>query len=159
VVRPARHEDIPAIMALHERCWRISYAGLADADTKFSGPDDERRRRVSDLLPRTWVAEAGGAVAGFIVAGASRDQDARSGDGEIMALYVDPDHQGGGHGAALVERAYRELGAEGFARVTLWTFQHNPASRGFYERLGFVHDGTETRDEDGAIVRYVRDLT
>ena len=44
-------------------------------------------------------------------------------------------------------QARAELGAAGFERVTLWTFQHNPASRGFYERLGFVWDGTETRDD------------
>jgi GNAT superfamily N-acetyltransferase len=81
--------------------------------------------------------------------------DAAEGSGEIEALYVDPDAQGAGLGAALVAQARAELAAAGFERVTLWTFRHNPASRLFYERLGFVWDGTETRDEDGPIVRYV----
>ena len=159
VVRSARHDDIPAIMALHERCWRISYAGLADADAKFARPASERMRLWEELLPRTWVVLAGDeAVAGFVVTGPSRDADAPERTGEIYALYVDPDRQGSGYGAALVERARAELAGEGFSRVTLWTFQHNPASRGFYERLGFLHDGTETSDEDGAIVRYVVEL-
>jgi ribosomal protein S18 acetylase RimI-like enzyme len=158
VVRPARHEDIPPIMALHERCWRISYAGLADADAKFARPREEWVRLWEEILDRTWVAEAEGAVGGFVVCGASRDTDAPAGTGEIFALYVDPDRQGLGLGAALVSLALGELSGAGFSRVSLWTFEHNPASRGFYERLGFAWDGTETRDEDGPIVRYVREV-
>ena len=158
MVRPARHEDIPAIMAVHERCWRVSYAGLADADAKFSRPVAEWVRMWEEMLGRTSVVVSEGAIAGFVVAGASRDADAAERTGEIFALYVDPDRQGSGFGAALVEHARAELSGKGYARLTLWTFQHNPASRGFYERLGFVHDGTETFDEDGAIVRYVVDL-
>jgi ribosomal protein S18 acetylase RimI-like enzyme len=158
MIRPARREDIPAIMRLHERCWRISYAGLADADAKFSRPVAEWVRMWEEMLSLTRVVVSDGAVAGFVVAGGSRDPDAPERTGEIFALYVDPDLQGTGFGAALVKQARAELSAAGYARLTLWTFQHNPASRGFYERLGFVHDGTETFDEDGAIVRYVVDL-
>jgi ribosomal protein S18 acetylase RimI-like enzyme len=145
-------------MALHERCWRISYAGLADADAKFSRPTAEWVRMWEEMLPHTRVSVSGGVVTGFVLAGPSQDADAAEGTGEIFALYVDPDQQGSGFGAALVEHARAELAAEGFRRLTLWTFRHNPASRGFYERLGFVHDGSERFDEDGAIVRYVLEL-
>jgi len=155
-VRPARTEDVRPVIALHERCWRISYAGIADADAKFARGVEEWERLWLELLDRTRVAELDGAVAGFVVFGPSRDADAAQGSGEIHALYVDPDAQGTGLGSTLVAQARAELAAAGFERVTLWTFQHNPASRGFYERLGFVWDGTETRDEDGPIVRYVR---
>jgi ribosomal protein S18 acetylase RimI-like enzyme len=158
VVRSARDEDIPAIMVMHERCWRISYAGIADADAKFARGKAEWERLWREILDRTDVVDVDGAIAGFVVFGPSRDADAERGTGEIQALYVDPDRQGGGYGRVLVDHAATSLAAAGFARLTLWTFQHNPASRGFYERVGFVHDGTETRDEDGAIVRYVRTL-
>jgi ribosomal protein S18 acetylase RimI-like enzyme len=155
-VRRARREDIPPVMAIHERCWRISYAGIADADAKFARGREEWARLWGEIIDRTWVVDLHGAVAGFVVFGPSRDVDAAEGSGEIEALYVDPDAQGAGLGAALVAQARAELAAAGFERVTLWTFRHNPASRRFYERLGFVWDGTETRDEDGPIVRYVR---
>jgi ribosomal protein S18 acetylase RimI-like enzyme len=154
VVRPATPEDIPEIIALHERCWRISYAGLADADAKFSRGVDEWTRLWLELLPRTSLLDADGEIAGFVVCGPARDADAPQGTGEIYALYVDPGRQGGGYGRVLVDHARALLRAEGFGRVTLWTFEHNPASRGFYERLGFAWDGTVTRDEDGPIVRY-----
>jgi ribosomal protein S18 acetylase RimI-like enzyme len=157
-VRPAQLGDIPSLIAVHERCWRISYAGIADADAKFGCPPAEWERRWREVLQRTWVADADGAVAGFVVYGPSRDADAAAGTGEIHALYVDPDRQGGGHGRALVDHAAAALAADGFARVTLWTFARNPASRRFYERMGFVWDGTTARDEDGDVVRYARAL-
>jgi ribosomal protein S18 acetylase RimI-like enzyme len=157
-VRPAQPEDIARIVALHERCWRISYAGIADADAKFARPYAEWERLWHELLDRTRVALVGDDIVGFVVFGASRDADADPGSGEIFALYVDPDAQGRRVGATLVDRAADELTAAGRERITLWTFEHNPASRGFYERLGFTWDGTATRDEDGPIVRYVRPL-
>jgi ribosomal protein S18 acetylase RimI-like enzyme len=157
-IRRAELGDIPALIAVHERCWRISYAGIADADAKFARPPGEWEQRWREVLDRTWVAVAGGAVVGFVLFGASRDPDAAAGTAEIHGLYVDPDRQGGGHGRALIEHAAAALAAEGYDRVTLWTFEHNPASRGFYERLGFAFDGSASRDEDGAIVRYVRGL-
>jgi ribosomal protein S18 acetylase RimI-like enzyme len=158
-VRRARPEDIPAVMALHERCWRISYAGLADADAKFARGVAAWERLWAGILDSTRVVELHGAVAGFVVFGPSRDADAAEGSGEIQALYVDPDAQGAGLGAALVARAGDELAAAGYERVTLWTFEHNPDSRGFYERLGFAWDGTATRDDDGPIVRYARPVS
>jgi len=101
-VRRARPEDIPPVIALHERCWRISYAGLADADAKFARGVEEWARLWGGILDRTRVVELHGAVAGFVVFGPSRDADATDGSGEIQALYVDPDAQGAGLGAALV---------------------------------------------------------
>jgi ribosomal protein S18 acetylase RimI-like enzyme len=157
-IRPAQLGDIPSLIAVHERCWRISYAGIADADAKFTRPPGEWERLWREVLDRTWIADADGAVAGFVVYGPSRDADAPAGTGEIQVLYVDPDRQGGGHGRVLVDHAASALSAAGFVRVTLWTFEHNRASRGFYERLGFVFDGTASRDEDGDIVRYARGL-
>jgi ribosomal protein S18 acetylase RimI-like enzyme len=157
-VRHAELGDIPSLIALHERCWRISYAGIADADAKFARPRAEWERVWREILDRTWVAEEGGAIAGFVVFGASRDAEADARTGEIQALYVDPDRQGGGFGRLLADHAASALAADGYRRVTLWTFEHNPASRGFYARLGFAFDGTASRDEDGAIVRYARRL-
>ncbi len=158
MVRAATSADIPAIVALHERCWRISYAGIADADAKFAGPREQHERRWHALLERTQVAEDDGAVAGFVVCGPARDEGAAADTGESSALYVDPERQGGGHGRGLVDAALDELCAAGCSRVTLWTFERNPASRGFYERLGFAWDGSATRDEDGPIVRYALTL-
>lgn len=157
-MRAARREDVPAIIAVHERGWRISYAGIADADAKFARPAGEWAALWEEVLEDTRVVVADGVVAGFVLTGPSRDGDAPPRTAEILALYVDPDLQGRGHGRALAEAVLSELAAAGYERVTLWTFARNPASRAFYERLGFASDGAMRSDADGDVVRYERAL-
>jgi GNAT superfamily N-acetyltransferase len=164
-VRPAEQRDVPALMAVHERCWRISYAGIADPSWIVDRPLGERerewRRRLSDHAHPTWVAEADGEVVGFVVAGPSVDEGAGPDDGQVRALYVDPDHQRAGHGRALLEHATAQLAAAGFTTASLWTLRDNPSSRAFYEAQGWEPDGGVQDRGRGAEVRYVRrrDLT
>ena len=80
-----------------------------------------------------WVAE----IEGRIVAFAAR------GGGFLNHLYVHPDHQGRGIGAALLDRAK----AEAAAGLSLWTFEPNKRAIRFYERHGFVT--CETTDGQG----------
>ena len=74
-------------------------------------------------------------------------------DDFINQLYVDPDHQGRGVGAALLDRAKRQrpLGLQ------LWTFQSNANARRFYERHGFVavEETDDDNEERAPDVRYV----
>lgn len=54
-------------------------------------------------------------------------------EGWIDQLYVLPDAQGRGVGAALLQVAQAS-----WPRLSLWTFQRNTAARRFYVRHGFV---------------------
>jgi ribosomal protein S18 acetylase RimI-like enzyme len=159
-VRPAEQGDVPAMMALHERCWRISYAGIADPTWLVGRPLAERerewRRRLIGPGHPTWVAEADGEVVGFVVAGPAVDEDAGPDDGQVLALYVDPDHQRDGHGRALLAHATAQLAAAGFTAASLWTLRDNPGSRAFYEAQGWEADGAEQDRGLGVEVRYVR---
>ena len=86
---------------------------------------DEHRGFIRDIvLPEqeVWVAERDGTVIGF--AALSPDM--------LMHLYVHPDAQGVGAGAALLAKA-KERRPEGF---TFWVFQPNERARAFYERRG-----------------------
>ena len=87
--------------------------------------DAEMRAFFSDVaVPKmeAWVAEDGGVV-GLLVLD----------DDFVNQLYVDPDHQRRGVGAALVELAKRQRPSG----LQLWTFQSNEAARRLYERHGF----------------------
>jgi RimJ/RimL family protein N-acetyltransferase len=56
---------------------------------------ERRARQWRDWPPL--LAESGDVVVGFVSVGASRDADA---DGELFAIYVDPDYWGRGVGAS-----------------------------------------------------------
>jgi ribosomal protein S18 acetylase RimI-like enzyme len=88
--------------------------------------DDAVRRWVRDVLVRrdeTWVAEADGAVVGFLTLT----------DDMLDQLYVAPAWQGRGIGADLVALA-KQRRPDG---LDLYTFQVNARARAFYERRGF----------------------
>lgn len=87
-----------------------------------------------------WVLDDAAEVAGFVSIGESRDPDARPGDGELYALYVDPARIGRGDGHALLVAGEAGLRALGFAAATLWVFERNDHARRFYERHGWAPD-------------------
>jgi ribosomal protein S18 acetylase RimI-like enzyme len=61
--------------------------------------------------------------------------------GEVLAIYVDPDHHGRGAGRALMDAAVAALRDTGVGEVRLWVLEANTPARRFYERYGFVADG------------------
>lgn len=114
VFRRSRSQAMPWLPVLH-----TPDEDLAFFTAELGGPD-------------AWVADVGGAIAGFVVARG----------GWVDHLYVDPGRQGRGIGASLLNQA---LLAEP-AVVDLWVFERNTAARVFYAHRGFVEvertDGT-----------------
>jgi GNAT superfamily N-acetyltransferase len=163
-IRPSRAGDGEPLARLHERCWRISYAGIADASWIVERPFEERvaewERYATGGGAPMWVADHDGLVIGEVAAGASRDAEAPEWTGEVLAIYVDPDRQGAGVGSALLERAVAELRHAGHERATLWTFGDNVRATAFYERHGWRPDGTVRSDQrfGSPEVRYAREL-
>jgi putative acetyltransferase len=84
-----------------------------------------------------WLAEARGALVGFIAARR----------GWIDHFYVAPEHQGRGIGRRLIARALRRR-----RHVRLWTFQRNLRTRAFYRRQGFEEvlftDGADNEERE-----------
>jgi ribosomal protein S18 acetylase RimI-like enzyme len=95
-----------------------------------------------------------GRVVRLAIAGRARDDDVAEGTGELYALYVDPDEWGAGHGRALDEAARAHLRGALFTGAVLWVLEDNERARGFYERCGWVDDGTRRSHEGAVAVRY-----
>jgi GNAT superfamily N-acetyltransferase len=138
-LRRAVPSDSLAVARVHVRAWQVGYCGLLPAAYLESlRPEDRAARYTFDRPdgPRTTVAVAGGAVVGFsTIHGA-----------ELCALHVDPDSWGGGVGRALIARARAELAASGLAEAHLWLLAGNARAQRFYERDGWVTDGTRRTD-------------
>lgn len=120
VLRPAEEDDADALALIHLLARRA--APMPDP----VHPDDDVRRWLRGRIAadETWVAEVDGVPVGY----------ARTTPGWLDDLYVQPAHQGGGVGGALLELV-RARQPEGFC---LWVFESNLPARAFYARHGLV---------------------
>ena len=87
-----------------------------------------------------------GTISGFCDLIPSRDGDAKPTTGEISAIYVSPKKWGQGIGQELLSVAAGRAREKGFSEVTLWVLHANQRARKFYEKFGFVLDGSEKED-------------
>ena len=143
VVRPARSEDVSGAARLAAELVRLHHRfdparflciePLEEGYAAFLATQVDRPGRVF------LVAEAGGEVVGYALAGLEgRDwMDLREACGKLYDLYVDPAARGAGLGKRLVEEAVARLVALGAPRVVLMTAWRNEAARGLFEKLGF----------------------
>ncbi|UFU01772.1 GNAT family N-acetyltransferase [Ruania suaedae] len=167
-VRRAVRADVRAISELRVAGWRAAYPGLVPQEMlDRQDPVRETQRRGAAWESRTCDAElvavdATGAVIGWAVAGPARD-DEFAGAGELYALYAHPDHWSTGVGHVLMTAAEEVLRGAGYRRAYLLVLAGNTRAAGFYERHGWIEDGTEVHDErpHGVLVerRRVRDLS
>ena len=70
------------------------------------------------------------------------DAKGYEGWGEVISFYTHPEHRGKGYGGILLEEAMRRLKTLGFSEVYLFVLRENYNARRFYERHGFVWNGT-----------------
>lgn len=163
-IRRAVPADAPGVAVTHVASWRAGYAGLLPDSLLASLSVEERTASWTGHLDaasagRSLVATCDdGTVSGFATVGASRDDDATPGTGELWALYTHPDAWRRGVGSALVGSAEAELRELGFVRATLWVLTGNERARRFYEAHGWRLEGTSRVDWRGDVrldeVRY-----
>ena len=163
LVRAARVADARGIARVHVSSWRSAYRGLLpDAYLAALSLDDRTRRwrgRLRDIRASetVLVAERAGEVVGYASAGPTRDADCdASAIGELYALYVVEEAWGRGAGRLLHDAALDFLHVRAFSAATLWVLETNRRARRFYERVGWVADGSTKVEEYGASVVELR---
>lgn len=168
-IRNGQPHDAARLAEIRTVSWQAAYRGIL-AETFLDGLTvsdrlDWWRARLARVPPR-WsvlVAEDQRVVKGYATTGHCQDRDRqRTEAGELYAMYVDPRYWSRGFGRDLLAGAEERLRADGFSDASLWVFGANQRARRFYERGGWVPDGTRKKMVIGAeavpAVRYVRDL-
>lgn len=135
--------DADRIAEIHVAAWRAAYRGIVP-DAYLAAMSVEQRaarwRTIIEATPGSVLAcEHDGRIVGWVSIGPGRDDDAET-DGEIYALYVDPDFWRGGTGRELMARAEQELRSRGFIQLFLWVLEQNARARRFYESAGYSLD-------------------
>ena len=143
-LRLAVPEDAMAVARVHVRAWQAAYRGLMP-DDHLAGLRPQERARHYDFAgldptgPRTLVAVEADTVLGFATISPARDEDVR-GQGELCALYVEPDCWGRGIGQALASAARSDLYRLGFRKAVLWVVAGNVRAQRFYRADGWTAD-------------------
>lgn len=158
-IRPATTDDREAIRELAREAWHDTYdefdSATIDETVDAWYADEELERALSEPGTAFLVAEADGDVVGFSHGVVQGDE------GDVLRMYVHPDHQREGVGTALHERLRADLEDFNMNRMRAIDFASNEGGRRFYEELGFeeTDEGTvEIGDEAHEEVVYTLEL-
>lgn len=151
-IRTAEIDDAHGVAIVHVDSWRAAYRGLMPDDVLDGLSIEQReggwRRIISDPNAdgRTIVAERDGEIVGWASFGPGRDEGA-SEHGELWGLYAHPNAFSTGVGHALIAAVETALRQDGFSSAYLWVLDGNDRAATFYERHGWLEDGTVKLDE------------
>jgi GNAT superfamily N-acetyltransferase len=161
VVRAAQVTDRLSVARVHVRSWQGGYRGLiADEHLDAMKAEDRASRYTfgegDETFRRTVVAIEGEDVVGFASFGASCEVDNPT-EGELSALYVEPDSWGSGVGRTLLASAREGLRAMSFASAYLWVLEGNERATRFYGIDGWTSEGLCRADMVwGVAIREIR---
>jgi GNAT superfamily N-acetyltransferase len=167
LIRSAQPDDALDVARVHVRSWQTGYHGLLPAAYLDQLRPEERAQRydfaTQDIRkPATLVAVDENRVCGFATTAPARDTESPD-QGELCALYVDPDKWGCGAGTALIVAARARLFEQGYRYANLWLLAGNARAARFYRKDGWLPDGQSRIEQVWGItineIRYQRPLT
>ena len=100
---------------------------------------DRWHRALVDTTMTVRVLDDGIGVRGHVTVGAATRVGTT--DGEILSLYIDPDHWGHGYGRALLHTGRQLLTDQGYERLGLWMVEGNTRALALYQSDGWALEG------------------
>ena len=125
---------------VHWKSWQETYTGLVDADYLQQMTLEKCLKMARKWRDNILLAKDGDNVVGFVGYGVHRDPTLAD-TGEIFSIYVLKEYHDQKIGYRLMNAAMEELSA--YSRIAVWVLKNNDRAIRFYQRYGFVFDGTE----------------
>lgn len=154
-------DDFGAIGRVYAQSWKHAYRGIVPQPYLDALSGERWSGILAANQPGNLVMMDGDVYVGTSKVCPARDE-AMVSWGEIVSLYLLPDHMGKGLGAMLLRAALDALIEMGYRHAYLWVLEQNLHARGFYEHNGFVPNGDtahiEIAGEDLIELRYCRDV-
>jgi GNAT superfamily N-acetyltransferase len=136
-IREGRDSDAAAFIALIDACWSEYPGCVLDVDREVP----ELRALAShfgEAGGALWAAERDGRIIGMAAVRPMRQDRAW----EVCKVYVAREARGTGLAASLLDRAEAHARAAGAERLVLWTDTRFEAAHRFYEKRGYVRQGS-----------------
>jgi len=161
MIRTFKLSDAPRVAEIHVFGWRCAYRGIVSDEILFND------MLVSARIPRfeNFASNSGaksyvyddGIIKAFMTIGACRDKD-KPNSFELWGIYVEPLMKRQGIGTRLIKFCEKKAVDLRYNEICLWVLEKNVDSRCFYEKHGFVADGTSKYLENikATEVRYVK---
>lgn len=140
-VRPMLPTDSKRVAEIHTLSWQFAYKGIVPQD--FLDDIDINKRESNwksgiekDPSLVRLVAVANNKILGFVCGLNNRDKSIEDIDGELWAIYVDPNESNHGVGTILFKSFKDELNQRGIFTMNVWVLEDNLSARSFYEKMG-----------------------
>lgn len=130
-------DDFNAISCIYASSWRAAYKDIVPREYLDGLSDTHWSDTLSSCSWDSFVAVIDGKYVGTTSVSPARDE-AMSGWGEIISIYLLPEYIGKGLGKRLLDTAVSELTKMGCVKIYLWVLEDNIKARIFYEKNGFM---------------------
>lgn len=148
-IRPINQEDDKfAISHVYEASWKYAYKDIIPESYLESIPPGKWISSLDAKDRNTLVLIENNQIIGTSSYGASRFEDFKD-MGEIISIYLLPQHMGKGYGKMLLNAVIENLAALHYQKAFLWILEENHHARRFYERLGFIKSDRFINDTIG----------
>ena len=140
IVPMTTEPDIEGKAYVHWKSWQETYTGLVDAEYLQQMTLEKCLKMAKKWRDNIFVAKDGEKVVGFVGYGAHRDPTLAD-TGEVFSIYVLKEYHDQKIGYRLMNAAVEALAA--YSQIAVWVLKDNDRAIRFYQRYGFVFDGTE----------------
>jgi len=148
LIREATMADVYDVARVHVLSWQSAYHNIVPDNYLHKLEINKRAERFKkDFVAYKgityfYVAENNGRIIGNIALSKCRDDD-KPLSGEIIGIYLLKEYWSMGYGKKLMDFGINKLREFGYSEVCLWVLDQNRRARNFYERYGFLFDGTK----------------
>ncbi|MDQ8735873.1 GNAT family N-acetyltransferase [Paenibacillus sp. LHD-38] len=164
-IRWAKLEDARDLGLVHSESYRNAYKGvLPDEFLNQYTPISRERYFYNSLIQGTEhiaITLVNNKAVGCLMLKACSDNDLQKFSGEISAIYLLQNFRAIGLGSQLLNWGLERLKDLGYSTAVLWVLKENKNAIMFYEKQGFMRDGTERiilRGRELSQIRYQKEL-
>lgn len=130
-------ENALKVSRIYAEGWKTGYKGIIDQDYLDSIPLDRWAKSVGNSQFHGFVLVENGEYIATSTIAPARDDD-MTGWGEIISMYVLPNHFRQGYGRIMFQYVVKQLKEMGYSKIYLWVLEDNHNARAFYSNNGFI---------------------